>query len=210
MNNNQKQKKQKQIRTANVLESLKDIGASTGNQMKEEFLKKAPQDFMDQLFGPGRDKNYSGEIVAGEALEIKEVYTGQYEERIKLNKQLAFERKLREQESIRLEKRSNELKIQLDVLIKEVYELSQTTQDLAEETKIAVIQAPTEPGVYHVVFFEKLISFIKSFRKKIDEASVWLHATNKRAQKKNYWSKYKKHGGKFLLSADHYLTRSAG
>src|SRR4030043_501414 len=60
------------------------------------------------------------------------------------------------------------------------------------------------------ISFEKLLEFVKSFRKKIEESSVWLHATNKRAEKQNYWSKFKKHGGKFLLSADHYLTRSAG
>ena len=72
------------------------------------------------------------------------------------------------------------------------------------------MQAPVEPGVYHVIFFEKLLEFVKSFRKKIEDAAVWLHATNSRAEKKNYWSRYKKHGGKFLLAADHYLTSSAG
>lgn len=210
MDKNQKQKAQKAARTANVLEQLKDIGTSTGKQMKEELLQKAPASFMEQMFSPGIRKNYSGEIMAGEALELKEVYTGQYQEKLKLQKQLSFERKLRKEEEARIEKRANELKIQLNVLMKEVYELSQATQDIGEETKLAAMQAPVEPGVYHVIFFEKLIEFIKSFRRKIDETVIWLKATNKRAEKKNYWSKYKKHGSKFLLSADHYLTRSAG
>lgn len=210
MDKNQKQKAQKAARTANVLEQLKDIGASTGKQMKEEFLHKAPSDFMDQIFGPRAGKNYSGEIMAGEALELKEVYTGQYQEKVKLQKQLTLERKLRREGEVRVEKRANELKIQLKVLMEEVYELSQATQDIGEETKLAAMQAPVEPGIYHVIFFEKLIEFIKSFRKKIDETVVWLKTTNKRAEKKNYWARYKKHGSKFLLSADHYLTRSAG
>jgi hypothetical protein len=210
MDKNKKSKNQKVQRTANVLESLKDIGGSTKNQLKDEVFKKAPQDFMDHLFGPRPRRNYSGEIIAGEAVEIKDVYTGKQQEKEKLQKQIAFERRLRREEEARIEKRSNELKIQLNVLLKEVYELSQKTQELGEESKLAAIQAPVEPGVYHVIFFEKLIEFIKSFRKKIDEAVVWLHANNKRAEKKNYWAKYKKHGGKFLLSADHYLTRSAG
>jgi hypothetical protein len=72
------------------------------------------------------------------------------------------------------------------------------------------MQAPIEPGVYHLIFFEKLLEFIKSFRKNIGQAKVWLQSSNKRAQKKNYWASYKKHGGKFLLAADHYVSRSAG
>jgi len=73
-----------------------------------------------------------------------------------------------------------------------------------------MIEAPAQPGVYHIVFFQKVLEFLTSFRKKIEEAATWLSATNKRAEKKNYWSMYKKKGSSFLLSPDHYLQRSAG
>jgi hypothetical protein len=72
------------------------------------------------------------------------------------------------------------------------------------------MEIPANPGVYHINFFEKLLSFMQSFRKKIDEASIWLGTQNKRAEKKNYWSMYKKKGASFLLAPDHYLQRSAG
>ena len=94
--------------------------------------------------------------------------------------------------------------------MQEVVTLAQSTQDLAQEVEIAAIQAPANPGIYHLVFFERLLEFITSFRKKIENAGHWLSAVNKRADKKNYWSIYKKHGSKFLLSPDHYLQRSAG
>lgn len=201
MNNNQKQKPkgQKQIKHTNVLESLKGVGGT-----------KTSQEFLDQLLGKRYEKTRSGEISPGETLEFDEVLSGRHEETLKLRKQIALERKLREEEKVRIEKKSNELRLQLKAIIQEVALLSQTTQGLAQETQIAAMQAPVEPGVYHVIFFEKLLEFIKSFRKKIEEAKVWLHASNKRAQKKNYWARYKKHGGKFLLAADHYLSRSAG
>ena len=88
--------------------------------------------------------------------------------------------------------------------------ISQTTETLSEELQVASTQTVVNPGVYHVIFFEKFLEFLKSYRKKVEEAATWLHASNKRAHKKNYWTKYEKHGSKFLLSADHYLTRSAG
>lgn len=197
----------KVVRHVNTLESLKDIGGSTLNSIKKDVVHA--ETFMDQVFGP-RSRNFSGEFSPGESIEIKDIFTGKHEETQKLKKQLAFERRIRQEESVRIEKRGNELRIQLHALREEIVILAQNTQELGEETQIAAMQAPVEPGIYHVLFFEKLLEFIKSFRKKIEEASVWLHATNKRAQKMNYWARYKKHGGKFLLSGEHYLTRSAG
>jgi hypothetical protein len=109
-----------------------------------------------------------------------------------------------------IERRSNELRLQLKAIMQEVVILAGNTQDLGKEVQLAAMQAPIEPGVYHIIFFEKLLEFIKSFRKKIEEASVWLHISNKRAQKKNFWGRYKQHGAKYLLSGEHYASRSAG
>jgi len=209
MDTKQKNNK-KYTRQVNVLESLKDIGSSTGNTIKKDVARGVSQEFINQLLGKRYDKKYSGDIMAGEAVEMEEIYSGRREETLKLKNQLALERKLREEEKLQTEKKSNDLRIQLHALMQEVANLAKSTQDLGEETKLASMQAPIEPGVYHLVFFEKLLEFIKSFRRKIDDAHVWLHTTNSRAEKKNYWARYKKHGGKFLLAADHYLTRSAG
>lgn len=210
MDKSKSQKGQQLIKNANPLESLKDIGTSTVKSLRQDLVEKVPQDFLDQVFGTRIQRKFSGEITPGEAIEINEVFSGQYEEKQRVKKQLTLERRLREEETIRIEKRTNELKIQLKVLMEEVTVLAEKTQDLGTEVQVAAMQAPVEPGVYHLIFFEKLLEFIKSFQKKIEEAAIWLHASNKRAEKKNYWARYKKHGGKFLLSGEHYLTRSAG
>ena len=203
------QTKPKKIKHTNVLESLKDVGSSTTRSIKKDLFQEASKDFIQQLLGT-RPRKVSGEISPGEAIEFKDVFSGKHKENVRLKKQVALERKLREEEKTRTEKKSNELKVQLHALIQEVQKLAASTENLAQETQIASMQAPVEPGVYHIIFFEKLLSFVQSFRKKIDDASVWLKASNGRAQKKNYWAKYKKHGSKFLLSPDHYLSRSAG
>lgn len=204
-------KSQRVVRQPNPLEALKDIGTSTAKQMRQEAAKM-PGDFMEQLLGMRpMGKNYSGEIEPGEALNINEVFTGKHEEIVRLRKQTALERKLLEEERIRVEKKSNELKIQLHAIREEILVLALKTENLAEETQIAAMQAPVEPGVYHVIFFEKLLEFLNSFTKKVEEAGVWLHAVNKRAARKNAWgANYKKSGAKYLLSSEHYLQRSAG
>jgi hypothetical protein len=203
--------KAKQIRRANVLESLKEMGDSTGKSIKDDLLKKSSEEFFKQLFGNQTgEKKYSGDLTPGESLSLDELYSGEKAENEKLRAQIALERNLNREEKQQLQEKGDELKVRLHALMQEVFALSQSTQSLGEEIKVAAFEAPVNPGVYHVVFFEKLIGFIKSFREKIDNASIWLSASNKRAEKKNYWSSYKKSGSKFFLSSEHYLQRSAG
>jgi len=210
MDKGQKSKLQKQMRRQNVLEALKDIGSGTSQSLKKDLLEGTSKDALDQIFGFREPKKYQAEMAPGESVEFDEVFSGKYEENKKLKDQLALERRLRDEERALIERKGNELKLQLHAIMQEVVALAQSTQDLAQEVEIAAIQAPANPGIYHLVFFERLLEFITSFRKKIENAGHWLSAVNKRAYKKNYWSIYKKHGSKFLLSPDHYLQRSAG
>ena len=198
MDKAQKAKVQTAVRRTNVLESLKDLGSGVS------------KDFLDQILNRESPKRASGDIHAGESLEFSDLLSGQHQENLKLRNQIAFERRLTQEEKVISEKRSNELKVQLQALMQEVQYLAKTTQSLGEEVEIATMQAPAQPGVYHLIFFEKIIEFIRNFRKNIDSASTWLGASNKRAEKKNYWGMYKKRGASFLLSGESYSQRSAG
>jgi len=209
MDKGQKPKNLKDIRKANVLESLKDIGSGSTRSLTNDLLKETSRNFFEQLIGV-REQKYSGEITPGETVELNEVFTGTLEQKKKARAQIAIERNLFQEEKLRTEKRTNELRLQLHALMQEVFSLAQSTQGLGEEVEVASMQVPVNPGIYHVAFFEKLLNFIKSFRKKIENASLWLGTSNRRAEKKNFWSIYKKHGSKFLLAPDHYLQRSAG
>jgi hypothetical protein len=206
-----KAKTQKIIRHENILESLKDIGSQTSKSVKQDLLNPIPEDFFEQLLGTKpTEKKFSGDIVPGESLEFKEIFSGKYEENQKLKGQIALERKLAAEEKTQIQEKSNQLRVQLQAIMQEVLALAKTTQNLGEQVEVASMQAPVEPGVYHLIFFEKLLEFIKSFRKKIEDSSIWLGAVNKRAQKKNFWGMYKQQGSKFFLSSEHYLQRSAG
>ncbi len=211
MDKSNKTRGNKVARLPNPLEVMKDVGTATAKQMKDE-AGKIPGDFMEQLLGfQPRPKNFSGELIPGEALEVSEVFSGRYEEIQKSRKQVSLERRLLEEEKVQVEKKTNELKMNLHAIRQEILVLAQKTENLTEGVEIAAMQAPIEPGIYHVIFFEKLLEFIKSFRRKVEEAAVWLNAVNIRAAKKNAWgANYKKHGAKYLLSGEHYLQRSAG
>jgi len=208
----QKPKSGKNIKRVNVLESLKDVGDSAQKSINDDLLKGTSEEFFKQLFGQRQEKKFSGEIDPGETLEFNEVYSGQREENENLKRQISFERNLSNEQKNQTDKELNELRIQLHALMQEVGELAKVTQNIGEDIEVASMQAPANPGVYHIVFFEKLLEFIKTFRRKIENADVWLQASNKRADRKNFWGTFtsKKGGTKFLLSQEHYIARSTG
>lgn len=204
-------KNNQKIRNQNVLEALKDIGSGTAQSLKKDLLDGVNKDFAKQLFGMSFEpRKISGDIMPGESVEVDKAYSGEHQKAIKEKRQLGFLNRLKDEEVNLVHKKSNELRIQLNALQQELLSLAQSTQNLGVETQVAAMSAPVEPGIYHVNYIEKMIGFIKSFRKQINNSAIWMQESNKRAQKKNYWAKYKKSGSKFLLSADHYLTRSAG
>lgn len=211
MDKAQKSKVQQAVRRANVLESLKDIGSGVTSSLNTDLLGGISKDVLEQILNRrSPSKKVSGDIHLGESLELSDLFSGKHEENLRLKNQIAFERRLAQEEKVVSEKKSNELKVQLQALMQEVQYLAKTTQGLGEKVEIAAMQAPSQPGVYHLIFFEKIIEFIRNFRKNIDSASTWLGASNKRAEKKNYWAMYKKKGASFLLSGESYSQRSAG
>lgn len=211
MDKAQKSKVQQTVRRTNVLESLKDIGSGVTSSLNTDLLGGISKDLLEQiLYRRNPNKKTSGDIHAGESLEFSDLLSGKHEENLKLKNQIAYERRLNQEEKQVSEKKTNELKVQLQALMQEIQYLAKTTQGLGEKVEVAVMQAPAQPGVYHLVFFEKIIEFIRNFRKNIDSASTWLGASNKRAEKKNFWAMYKKKGSSFLLSGESYSQRSAG
>jgi hypothetical protein len=204
-------KKQAQLITRqNVLESLKDLGTGATAQAGD-LLKNTSEDFLRELLGfSNGNAKRSGDISPGQTMEMSEILSGKEEENRVLRNQISFERKLSADELRISQEKGQDLRVQLLALMQEVKNVAASTGNLAEATQVAMVTAPVEPGIYHITFFEKVLDFLQSFRKKIDLAATWLMTSNKRAEKKNYWAMYKKKGSSFLLSPDHYLQRSAG
>lgn len=208
---NQKAKKQNQIRTKNVLEAISDIGSGVANTAIDE-TKAISEEFFKQLLGQQRQQKEkrSADLTKGSTLEMNKIKSGEAEKNKKLQEQMFFERRLYQEERRETEGKLQELRVRLQAVSQEAIKLAQSTANLSQEVKIAILQNPVNASEYQINFFEDIIKLISEFRKKIDSAVVWMQGSSKRAEKKNYWSQYKKKGASFLLSPDHYLQRSAG
>lgn len=204
---------QKQVKnTDNFLESFRDLGGGSVDSFKRDVVGGVPSELMRQIFGFEKSRSrISGELRLGQTLEISKALEEEKKENKDLRLQIQLERELKHEEQALVNKKSQEIRVELSALVEEVGSLARTTQGLAQDVEIATFQAPANPGVYHLIFFEKLREFIKSFRKKIENASVWLQSCNERASKKRgFWGQVAKSGSKRLLSPEDYLQRSAG
>lgn len=200
-------------RSDSLLESLRDIGDSGLQSVKKDIFEGIPQDILGQIFGGAEkpQRKVQSDIKPGQSIEIDAMLSQEREENKILRQRLAYEERIRQEDNSVIEQKTQSLKLELSALTQEVQNLAKTTQALASETKIAVMQAPANPGIYHVAFFERLREFIRSFRKKIESAAIWMQSYNQRAAKKRtFWGQVAKAGSKRLLSPEDYLQRSAG
>lgn len=209
-NNTQKQKQQKELRQANLLESLKELGGQTGKSFTNDLMKETGAEFMRQLLGLTPKKKFSGEIEKGESLVVNDVFTGKKVEQDKLKKQVGMERRILAEEKSVVERKNNELRLRLHAITQEIKAIVATTPKLARQVEVASLTATNDPGIYHVMFLEKILEFLKSFKKDIQSASAWLGATNKRANKRNFWNQYKVQKGTALLNPETYSGRAVG
>lgn len=202
---------QKQVKTKNVLEAINEIGSQVVDVAKNE-TKAMSDEFFRQLLGQQRamQQKRTGEVPMGQSLQMNEVMSGQTEKNKKLEEQMFFERRLFSEEREATNKKLNELRLRLQAVQAEANKMVATTAKLSQEIKVAVLKGANTVSEYQINFFEDIIQTIMAFRKKIDSAVIWMQGQNKRGEKKNFWSQYKKKGSSFLLSGETYSQRSAG
>ncbi len=189
----------------NQIENLKEDRPSLS-----QFPIKDPLEILQEILGtnPPQEKP-KNEFRPGESIDIAKLL-GAKKETPQNAPKTTENRFIFNEEREETERKISSLKAQLEQIIKEIKLLAQSTKTVEEQIKAIPENPPQEPGVYHIGFFKEILKIIKNARVRIEEASVWLSFATRRGQKKNYWARYKKGGASFLLSADHYLTRSAG
>jgi len=192
----------------NPTESIKSFASLTMRDSASE-VSRIPSDFIRELLGIKTFKA-QGELSRGEPLELSRIIN-EKTQGIEEKKPNSLILQIQRQEKELLESRINELRLETKALQEEIISLAETTQEFSQETLVAVAQTAPDPGEYHIAFFQKILEFIRSFRKGIENSIVWLRSFNARSARKNSWvARYQKHGAKYLLSGEHYLQRSAG
>jgi hypothetical protein len=107
---------------------------------------------------------------------------------------------------------NTELEQKVQEIVNELQRLVDSSSTLiqAEYQDIAVMQAPSEVGKYHVNFFDWMLSVIQNARMKVEDSGAWLTAMQSKKGKKNYWAMFKKHGTTFGMSNERQVSTQTG
>ena len=72
---------------------------------------------------------------------------------------------------------------------------------------VAVEQAPTEAGVYHVGFFESMLTALSA---DVHNSAAGDGIVKNKAKIKGFWAKAKAYGTKYSLGSEHQVARNVG
>lgn len=187
--------KQRAFADDGFLEALRGLGSGVVDSVAHDVVGGVAEEAVRQTLRPG---------------EWAEVEQNAWEK----EKITPFQREfaqIRQQERLLFKQSEQDTQLRVRGILAELKKLAVSTATLAEEIEVAVQQAPVDPGIYHLSFFEKLRQTIILFKKKIENSATWLAAFNQRAKKHNYyWAQVRKSETKFMLSQERYMSTQAG
>jgi len=199
-------KKKRPLRSNNFLEALRDLGSGVVDSAVHDVAGGLAGSAFDQISGQKK----SGDLRPDQSIELNQA--APQEPRIEKSPR-QFQQEyldIRHQERVVYKQAEQETRLQISAVIEELKKLSLSTKKLAKEVDVASHQV-TEPGAYHLNFFERLRQTLIVLRKQIDNSATWLSAFNQRGKKRSYyWGQVQKSGSKFMLSQERYMSTQAG
>jgi hypothetical protein len=191
-------------KTVSFVEALKNIGGQTATDLKDNLIK-GTADGMNLMFGSPNRNQQSGENNpwANEWLPSREA---------DFQRELARRERHREISQIKVfDRHEEEVKQQIKELQDQLKALANDLANMSQSVNTAIEAEVTDPGTYHLNFFEKLKQVIMLMRKQVHESQNWLDMSYARKRAQNsYWAGFKKSGTKYSLSSERYMQTSAG
>lgn len=190
------QKKRTTYSNDSILEALRELGSGVGKTVTKDVAARVANDAFSSLFGAIPK---SGELHQNEPITITKE---------KQPTRIAFRPEVRREPVIPVEEAG--LKQQIEAVRMELKMLAASVKNYNQEVSRAINDVPTDPGVYHLNFLQRLRSVLIILRQQIEDSRSWLALWSGRKQKKRFWGLYKKHGTQFGLSSERTSSTQAG
>lgn len=199
-------------RSDNFVESIRDIGSSTLNSLKNDVVKGTAQSIFDQLIGSTRTGQAPTSDTANPAaLEnyIKE-REAQAAEQARSKERAVHVQKLRQSEVL-FSFADEKVRKEIEGVRQELAMLVQTMGQVQKQVENAIKDNVVDASVYHLNYFQKLKSWIIFMRKSLEDSSLWLATSKGRgAGKGYYWNQVGKSGTKYSMSHERAVQMGAG
>lgn len=190
----------------NPLEAIKTLGSDIVQSANEDLVQGMAQDILGE-FGLRPSRKFSGTLAPTETLNLAELEKAKTK---KVEKPVPQIQRWETQE-ILYTKENQEIARKISQIQWELKQLISSSKQLEVEfNQVTVETVPAKPGVYHLNFFEWLLSLVKKIREKVEDSHVWMAAFQSKRSKRGYWSMFKKHGTSFGLSHERVIATQTG
>lgn len=195
-----------------VKSNLTNLAKDTGKSFWDEWLlgtmKQLPQ---QAIFGVESNHGNQKGKFSGELEEGKEVALAKQEKKAAHNSQhqeyfreINNPEQKRQQEQATIVQKINEILLELKKLTNSASEMKVVHKEIAAE------QAPVKAGIYHLNFYEFLLTVLRSARIKLDEGASWKTAFASKKKQRSYGAMAKKHGTSYTLSSERSTVTQTG
>ena len=169
------------------------------NQNTIESLKN-----FDQYFSSNSADYQNSEEQFWPSREAKKPTPSQRKEFSLFNYQLYYEKEIVRKEIKQL---SEQITKEIEYIKKADSTLIQEVKDIQ---KLTLDSLPEKPGIYHIRFFEIILSILRTLRAKIGESRTWLQAMVSKRKKRGslFMVRSKKKGTLYSLSQELQSARS--
>lgn len=183
-----------------ILESLRSLGSGVGKTVTKDVIGKGTSDALKSLFGSVPQPT-QGEFRPNQPIDFS---------RERYNPYIRRPETVVRPAAIKVEETG--IKEKIEAVRMELRSLAQAVKKLHAEVTNQIDQAPVDPGIYHLNFFERLKGILKILRQQVEDSRSWLALWTSRNSKKKmgYWGLYKKQGTKFGLSSERTSATQAG
>lgn len=179
-----------------ILESLRSIGAGVSQGIAKDLVSDTGNDALKSIFG---QTPKSGEMKPNQPVDL----------RPEQEQRPTFRRpEFLRPTPVRVEEAG--LKQKIEAVRQELKALSQSIKQFNTEAQKAIETIPTDPGIYHLNFLERLKGVLKILREQVEDSRTWLTMHTARKKKMGFWGMYKKHGTQFGLSNERTAATQSG
>ncbi len=193
------------------MESVRDMGSSVVDSLKNDVVKGTAQSIFDQLLGSAK---------TGEVPDLQSPDTSVYENWAQGREEKAADQARGEERAFHLHKQQEsqvlfsfadeKVRKEIDGVRQELAMLVKTMGKVEKQIELAIMDNVSDTGLYHLNYFQKLKTWIVFMRKSLEDSSAWLQLSSGRKGKGYFWTQTGKSGTKYSMSSERNVQMGAG
>ncbi|SRR5258706_8060120 len=182
--------KPKQPQEQNQIEMLRSMPQALGGELKKASTDSA-QDMWRQILSPQ-------DLLPNQELNLKELEARKKAEKQPARGAIDYSGEILRVGEHKMAQENHEVKQQVEQIVIELKRLSSSASAIERQISVSTSNIGSNPGRYHVNFFEWLLIVVKDARRQVEDAGAWLNATNSKSKKKQQVGKVKSSMNLFL------------